>query len=178
MKGDIVCDSARPMPSILKYWALAIDIPLRKNGQSPAMQARVKTCLEGWDQRRAVEMPEQEGTWDVVFCAKGLHDHTPCLDSKGLTLLCTERGQASTSPFRTTETYRVAPIKYELKDVLAPEPRLCARPSPPTKAQSKTKSDVDVDALTESADDWDRRVETLFEWVGLAALGAQRYVVD
>ncbi|KJA23551.1 hypothetical protein HYPSUDRAFT_137715 [Hypholoma sublateritium FD-334 SS-4] len=128
-----------------------IDIPLRKNALSPAMQARVGAALTGWDQRRA-------RTWDAVFCAK-------------------DRGQASPPPF-AAQTHAVRAEKRELKDVYVPVLGLCARPTPPAKAQSKKKpgleGDAESDVQMEAAEDWDCRVESLFEWVGMACLGSQR----
>lgn len=68
--------------------------------------------------------------------------------------------------------------KHELKDVYVPVPGLCSRPTPPAKAQSKKKpsseGDAESDAQTEAAEDWDCRIESLFEWVGMACLGSQR----
>lgn len=61
--------------------------------------------------------------------------------------------------------------------MFVPEPGLRVRPSPPAKGQPKNNPDLDVDALTEAVEDWDLRTESLFEWIGMACLGAQRYAV-
>lgn len=96
--------------------------------------------------------------------------------------LCTERyrvdwNQTTPPPF-AAQTHVVRVEKRELKDIYVPVPSLCTRPTPPLKTQSKkklgTEGDAEFDAQTEAVEDWDCRMETLFEWVGMACLGSQR----
>ena len=106
-----------------------------------------------------------------------------CLDGVSFVqILCTERyrvdwNQTTPPPF-AAQTHVVRAEKRELKDVYVPVPSLCTRPTLPVKTQSKKKpgpeGDAEFDAQTEAVDDWDCRMETLFEWVGMACLGSQR----
>jgi len=56
--------------------------------------------------------------------------------------------------------------RTELKDVHVPLPILSNQPH----LNSTTKSVEEEEAL----EDWDRKIGELFEWVGMACLGAQR----
>ncbi|KAF8967763.1 ribonuclease P 40kDa subunit-domain-containing protein [Flammula alnicola] len=132
-----------------------IDISLQKNVQSPAVQARQKTSLEVWDKTREGELGKDAGAWDVVYCSK-------------------DRGVTPDVPFGLGggQLHRVQCKKKELQDLYVPVPSLSPPPETSLKAKSKKGSVAEHDE--EILDDWNRRVESLFEWIGMAGLGAQR----
>ena len=58
------------MYNIRTLCCVVVDIPLRKNVQSAAIQVRQKTSLEIWDKRREEQLGKEGGLWDVVYCLK------------------------------------------------------------------------------------------------------------
>jgi len=74
--------------------------------------------------------------------------------------------------FQELRLCRVQCKKRELKDVHVPIPRLSSRPEP---APTPRGSDRDLEDTEEGLVEWDDRVQSLFEWVGMACLGAQRF---
>ena len=39
--------------------------------ESTVVQARRKTILEDWDKRRMVELGDEAGSWEVLYCSTG-----------------------------------------------------------------------------------------------------------
>jgi hypothetical protein len=39
---------------------------------STVVQAKRKTVLEDWDKRRVVELGDEAGSWEVLYCSTGL----------------------------------------------------------------------------------------------------------
>ena len=76
-------------------------------------------------------------------------------------------------PFNEPKSHRVQCKKKELKDVHVPiAAGLFPRPEPAPKLKGSNKILEDTeDNLLE----WDTRIQALFEWIGMASLGAQRY---
>ena len=58
-----------------------------------------------------------------------------------------------------------------MSDVHIPTPSLSPRPVPQKSKGSKSAENDEDDAL----EDWNIHIESLFEWVGMACLGAQRW---
>ncbi|KIM44470.1 hypothetical protein M413DRAFT_67558 [Hebeloma cylindrosporum] len=134
-----------------------IDIPLRKNSQPPAIQTRQKTSLENWDKRREEQLGTEGGLWDVAYCVGVAHRFL--LDYAAL-------------PHGVFQELRVLPVQCrisERKDVHVPIPGLSPRPEPVPLGSNRVSVDGD-----EGLVDWDDRVQNLFEWIGMACLGAQR----
>jgi hypothetical protein len=50
-----------------------IEIPLRRNAQSPKNLDRVKSAILGWDERRKAESGAESSAelWDVIYCFRG-----------------------------------------------------------------------------------------------------------
>ncbi|KAF8809507.1 hypothetical protein BYT27DRAFT_7222422 [Phlegmacium glaucopus] len=113
-----------------------IDMALFNTAESTAVQAKRKTVLEDWDKRREVELGDEAGPWEVLYCSTG------------------------------NQMRQVRCERTELKDVHMPLPTLSSQP----RAQPTKKSVEEEEAL----EDWNRKIGELFEWVGMACLGAQR----
>ena len=97
--------------------------------------------------KRALEAwDHRRRPWDVVF---HVSEHT-------------------TEP--PSRTRQVAPEVRTLRGVHIPKPNLRARPN--SNNNNNGVSPTDPDARTE----WDDEVAELFEWVGLACLGSERFV--
>ncbi|CAA7269226.1 unnamed protein product [Cyclocybe aegerita] len=79
-------------------------------------------------------------------------------------------GTPPEGPFQDGQIRRVLCQKKELLDVHIPVLSLASPPQPPP---SKVESEQQFDHA-EAHEDWSRRVQSLFEWAGMAALGAQR----
>ncbi|KAH9479337.1 hypothetical protein JR316_0007927 [Psilocybe cubensis] len=120
-----------------------IDIPLRKNAQSAANQAKQKKSLENWDERR--------GLWNVIYSANS----------------------TVSAPFQETTTVPVQCEVQEFKDILVPTPSLSVRPEK-SSTQRSSGGQPTRDEIEDMIEDWDLRTQSLFEWVGMACLGAQR----
>ncbi|KAF8202501.1 ribonuclease P 40kDa subunit-domain-containing protein [Pholiota molesta] len=147
----------RPLPFKGHDEKHTIDIPLHKNAQSPAFQARVKAAMAKFDHVRAGELGVESGTWDVIYCSKGPGATSP------------------TTPFQDCQWHRVQCTKNDLQDVHVPILSLSPRPSPTDRKMHQSKKGLTAqNDLAEALDDWNRRTESLFEWVGMACLGAQR----
>ncbi|KDR80766.1 hypothetical protein GALMADRAFT_264719 [Galerina marginata CBS 339.88] len=133
----------------------AIDIPLQKNVESRTVRERQKTSLGLWDKRRESELGTEAAPWEMLYCW---------------------RGEPEANPFQASQLHRVQCKKKELQDVHLPVPSLSSREDLPSSSRSepKGKSKDDEDLL----DDWNRRIGSLFEWVGMACLGAQRLHVN
>lgn len=53
-------------------------------------------------------------------------------------------------------------------------PTLSLRPRPEGLSKRKSKGQTIREENDDLLEDWDLRVESLFEWIGMACLGAQR----
>ncbi|KAI0318569.1 ribonuclease P 40kDa subunit-domain-containing protein [Amylostereum chailletii] len=131
----------------------------------------IQDSFARWDRTR------QEiglGDWEFAF-----HTSSPEVASGPL------------SPSRS-QTHDVEPTIHTLTNVHVPCPSFTSRPSASTKAKAKSRSakkraaDADMDMDDPGADipeevdegeaveDWNAEMSELFEWVGMAILGAQR----
>ncbi|KAF9530390.1 ribonuclease P 40kDa subunit-domain-containing protein [Crepidotus variabilis] len=125
-----------------------IDIPLKKEAHSQKNWSRILTALESWDERRRIELlggSEDGALWDVRFCVP-------------------DSSSSVNPPFlsQKNRTHSVKSTKKELNDVHIPTLlQQDFQNCPPSNSE-------DVH------EDWSRRLHTLFEWVGMVCLGAQR----
>ncbi|KAJ3495714.1 hypothetical protein NLJ89_g10584 [Agrocybe chaxingu] len=132
------------------------DIPLKKNALSATVRAKQKASLELWDKIRQDGARNTGNTggaelWDTLYCSR-------------------DQATPPEGPFQGRQVHRALCQKKELLDVHIPALNLQSPPQPPSsKVESKQKLDH-----AEALEDWSRRVQNLFEWVGMAALGAQR----
>ena len=55
----------------LRNFILVIDITLCNTAESTVVQAKRKRVLEDWDKRSAVELGDEAGLWDVLYCSTG-----------------------------------------------------------------------------------------------------------
>ncbi|PPQ78681.1 hypothetical protein CVT25_010702 [Psilocybe cyanescens] len=133
-----------------------IDIPLQKNTQSVANQAKRKKNLENWDERRESELGKGAGLWNVVYCAN-------------------EKAEVTT-PFQESKQVRVRCKIGEFNYMHVPT--LSLRPRPEGLSKRKSKGQTIREENDDLLEDWDLRVESLFEWIGMACLGAQRLRVN
>ena len=177
----------RPLYEILPPTHFAVvDIPLRKNVQPPAITARQKTSLGNWDKRREEQLGKGGGLWDVVYCVGGTFRPSirpDVLFSAGFVMMpffnFTCRSMKflldGTAPphgvFQDLKVHRVQCKTRELKNVHVPIPELSPRPEPTPILSGSNCSLEDSEGLV----DWDDRVQSLFEWIGMACLGAQRF---
>lgn len=121
-----------------------IKIPLRKETQGVAMRARQKAALKTWDEDRA---RSGYGKWEMAFVGGGAS-----------TSSVNPRFRATNFDSKGLSMGTMNEVKYQVRqfaDVFIPVPEL---------ARSKE----------ESKEEWEERVSELFEWVGMACLGAQR----
>ena len=44
---------------------------LCNTSESTTVQAKIKMSLEDWDKRRAVELGDEAGAWEVLYCSTG-----------------------------------------------------------------------------------------------------------
>ena len=74
--------------------------------------------------------------------------------------------------FQELEVHQVQCKTRELKNVHVPVPGLSPRPEPTLilRGSNRVLEDSEEGLL-----DWDDRVQSLFEWIGMACLGAQRF---
>jgi len=74
--------------------------------------------------------------------------------------------------FQELEVHQVQCKTRELKNVHVPVPGLSPRPEPNLilRGSNRVLEDSEEGLL-----DWDDRVQSLFEWIGMACLGAQRF---
>ncbi|PPQ68410.1 hypothetical protein CVT26_006082 [Gymnopilus dilepis] len=129
-----------------------IDIPLQRNVMSPANRERQRTSIGLWDQRRESELGRDAAPWEIVYSWKG-KDEPPNV------------------PFQGHTTHKVQCKKRQMPDVHIPTPSLSPRPLPQSKSKGSKSAENDED---DALEDWNLHIESLFEWVGMACLGAQR----
>ncbi|TFK39770.1 ribonuclease P 40kDa subunit-domain-containing protein [Crucibulum laeve] len=122
----------------------AIHLPLQQNAQSITNLARRRSALETWDKARD---EAGLGPWNVLYC---LQDPTANPDVLS--------GCTSDTVIRKVKCQR-----NELSDIHIPVPSLTPRPFTSKKASS-----------SEELDEWNESTGALFEWIGMACLGAQR----
>lgn len=75
-------------------------------------------------------------------------------------------------PVQGAEQRRVQCTAREFKDLVVPIPTLRPRPDNPSNQRQKSKASSAE--REEAQEDWDIEIQSLFEWVGMACLGAQR----
>ncbi|KAI0057440.1 hypothetical protein BV25DRAFT_1863361 [Artomyces pyxidatus] len=123
-----------------------------KNGntRSPAF---IRDALAKWDRTRA---EAGQGPWDFAFY-----------------LSSPENATGPFSPSLATP-HTVAPVIRKFSNVHIPTPTLLPRPQVP-RAGRPRHDGMDVDEDPESAlEDWNEDMGELFEWLGMANMGAQR----
>ena len=131
-----------------------IRIPVRQETESVAVRARQQAALKLWDALR--ENGNGPGEWHVLYCQRGKHDDpyfllaAPCR--------CPELMMSIQDTPSDASVVHVPPRIRHSAQVLVPAPNLAP-------------------LAEESAEEWDERVSALFEWVGMACLGAQRCVM-
>jgi ribonuclease P/MRP protein subunit RPP40 len=160
---------------------LVIDVALCKTAEAPVVQAKRKTVLEDWDKRRAVELGDETGPWEVIYCSTGGVKPSVVLFFLVFfsLLFCLSRLRNPTHPqLRLDPKAALAPLyapqggqirqvrceKTELKDVHVPLALLSNQPHVKSRKESSM----------EEAEDWNLKIGELFEWVGMACLGSQR----
>ncbi|TFK64092.1 hypothetical protein BDN72DRAFT_825885 [Pluteus cervinus] len=125
-----------------------IQIPLQKNAEGVTNRARRDSALKIWDEWR-----EQNGLgpWRVGFW----------IDKRTVTLFEKVGGRVD----------RIKDVRCEIRrmtDIHVPVISIPTQPKPKPKKQKKGG------VLEEEEEDWERYIESIFEWVGMAYLGAQR----
>lgn len=153
---------------------------------STVVQAKRKTNLEDWDKRRVVELGDDTGSWEVLYCSSGLsflffffcffffsssslfHFRStlfPYLDPKRVPPYAPQGGQMR----------QVGCKKKELKDVHVPLFELSTlwtlSSQPHVKSTTKRRSVEEEEAL----EDRNHKIGEFFEWLGMACLGSQRF---
>ena len=95
-----------------------------------------------------------------------------------------DKGTGPLSPSRA-QRHRVKPVVQNLQNVCIPTSALPLRPNPrSTPAGRRGRHDLSHGAGLGGADaddndavqDWTERASSLFEWIGMVNIGAQRYV--
>ena len=51
---------------------LVIDMALKSTAESTAIQAKRRAVLEYWDNKREVELGDEAGLWEVLYCSTGM----------------------------------------------------------------------------------------------------------
>ena len=138
-------------------FATVMRVPLKRETTSVAVQARQRAALGIWDRIREVD---GLGRWCVAYVGAG----GTFLPGPPLLLINERGGVAGPSTSASVDD----PEAYAVKDVTA-----------------RVRRDADVyvphvgdlvQSTEEDAEDYQERLEALFEWVGMACLGAQRQV--
>jgi len=131
-------------------WSV-IEIPLDPATQSVKNRERVKNALIEWDRRRGTG-------WNVLVSGG--------VSSFELASFIANRAiddvEKLSSAFKDLESVSVECKDRMMEAVHVPVPELSKYPEPKGKN-------------TEELEDWNMRTAALFEWVGMASLGAQRY---
>ena len=68
--GALLCLSSERVRQN-KIKSLVIDMVLCNTSESTTVQAKIKMSLEDWDKRRAVELGDEAGAWEVLYCSTG-----------------------------------------------------------------------------------------------------------
>lgn len=50
---------------------IVIDMALCNTAESTVAQAKRRTVLEDWDKRREIELGDDAGPWEVLYCSTG-----------------------------------------------------------------------------------------------------------
>lgn len=157
---------------------LVIDITLGNNNttESAVVQAKKRTVLENWDKRRAVELGDEAGQWEVLYCSIGMllypfSVYFLFLEIHFCSTLLRLDPQVVVPPYALQggQMRQVRCERTELKDVHVPLPIQILSSQPRLKP---TKRSIEEE---EALEDWNRRTADLFEWVGMACLGSQRW---
>ncbi|KAF8874453.1 ribonuclease P 40kDa subunit-domain-containing protein [Gymnopilus junonius] len=141
--------------SRLFWFCVVIDIPLQKYALSPANREKIRACIELWDKRRESELGKDAALWEVLYSWKG-------------------QKEPYNFPFAQHDIRTVQCTKRQQQDVHIPQPCLSPRPDTSSSNSSSKKSKLTENKKEDMLEDWNRRTESLFEWVGMACLGAQR----
>jgi ribonuclease P/MRP protein subunit RPP40 len=120
------------------------------------MKAKRKTALRDWDRRREAE---GLGKWDVIFRTS----------IAGIVVLSSFYGWAVGDP-SGIDTNVGDSYQHEVKSQTRKSPSIHIPVPSSTWASWPLRSDSD------KTNEWDESITALFEWVGMACLGAQRYV--
>lgn len=95
-----------------------------------------------------------------------------------INLFGSDKGTGPLSPSRT-QRHEVKPVIQNLQNVCIPTSGLTPRPNPPStstgrrgRREGPTGADED-DAMQ----DWNETANSLFEWIGMVNIGAQRHVL-
>lgn len=170
--------------TITKY--SVIGIPLRKSAQSPKNMEKVRAALARWDEIRQADLGKDRVLWDVVYCSRSeSYYHN--------TLLSTLHWSAALffclffSPPVLNHLIRNAYIgpSISISDLVINNAQIRH-----VECETREMCDVHVPIVSRTAffdcpdrkqlgdsdalDDWNQRIQTIFEWVGMACLGAQR----
>jgi hypothetical protein len=137
--------------------------------------------------------------WSGTDCAKNLGRDSGTLRFTSLILVChdncalflgsdtmthsfTDRGTGPLSPSRARH-HEVKPLIQKLQNVYIPSATVPPRPHPcptSTRSSGRTKSADFTSKLGANDDDeledWNERASSLFEWVGMVNICAQRYI--
>ncbi|KIK56341.1 hypothetical protein GYMLUDRAFT_87283 [Collybiopsis luxurians FD-317 M1] len=135
-----------------------ISIPLyAKEAESIKVRAQRENALKNWEQRRVRQGGSSE--WNVLAMSESTS--TGDLEDLFKTLVSD----------RDAKVFNVACQKNVSENILIPVVRLTPRPR---RKKDTTKSSEGLNQEYEEEEDWCERMEGLFEWVGMAGLGASR----
>ena len=158
-----------------------------------AVQAKRKTILENWDKRRVGELGDEAGSWEVLYCSTGQVCFFLCsfffffcffvfLSSPFISLNSISLADPKIAPLYAPQGGQMRQVrcdKTELKDVHVPffelpptwTRTLSSHHQPHVKLATTKKSVEEEEAL----EDRNRKIGELFEWLGMACLGSQRF---
>ena len=138
-----------------------------------------------WDQSRE---RSGEGQWDFTFHVSRPGESTDFLRTFlahfcvcGNLIWFTDKGTGPLSPSRT-QRHEVKPVIQTLQNVCIPTSALTPRPNPRSTSTGRRgrrdllqgETDADED---DAMQDWNERANSLFEWIGMVNIGAQRHVL-
>ncbi|THH15229.1 hypothetical protein EW146_g5215 [Bondarzewia mesenterica] len=134
-------------------------------------------CSIKFDHVSTSKMPERDALarWDRIreSAGQGQWEFSFCADTPDIT----------GDPFSPSQTkkHEVEPTVRRLSDVRIPTPDLSPRPESHQKSVKKRKISTDLhgnENHNDALDDWMEQMTSLFEWVGMAALGSQRLLAN
>lgn len=133
-----------------------IRIPLQDKSETIGMKARRKRVLEEWDRQR---QKDGQGKWEVIYCS--LNAKTSTADHS-ITLTFIKLSISIDTKTLGTDEYLINEVLPQIRQsasIHIPIVSLSPRPLAPH---------------TDEIEDWNENMNDLFEWVGMACLGAQR----
>lgn len=127
------------------------------------MKTRRKQALEDWDRRRE---RDGLGKWDVIYHSSSRKSfprkliRLPCISSSSFII-------DKDTPDGPSSSHEVKPQTRKSSTIYIPTLSPSSLVLPPPVPNSDDDDDDEIE-------DWNEHMNDLFEWVGMACLGAQR----